>query len=144
MPVYRCAECGALNRSPHPGDAPGACFRCRHPMEAIGRAQDVDATALVAAIVASPAPVLVDFSPRGQRSAVVDGIARERAGEILVLHVDTTAQPAAAAAYHVSRLPTMVLFSGGVEVARRSGAPDPSELGAWMAVARQPAARREP
>jgi thioredoxin 2 len=135
MAIYRCAGCGAVNRTPVEVAAPQACYRCRRLLDTTGRPQAVDAAALVSALRASPAPVLVDFEGRDTAAPAVEGLARARAGEILVLRVDPGEEPAAAAAYAIQVTPTLVIFSGGSEVARRCGAPAPADVRAWVEAA---------
>src|SRR4029079_1467497 len=46
--------------------------------------------------------------------------------------VDTEASPQAAATYGIRGIPTMVLFKGGVETARPSGAMAAPQILAWL------------
>jgi thioredoxin 2 len=130
MAIYRCAACGGVNHATADAGAPAeACTRCRRPLDRSGQPQDVDAAALVSAIRSSPAPVLVDFSDAP--SVALDEVARACAGELVVLRVHPPSEPAAAAAYRIGPAPTLVLFFGGTEVARRAGR-DPGDLTTWM------------
>ena len=123
MAVQRCLACGAVSRAV----AASSCTRCRGTLAA--GPHPVDATALVAAIVSSPAPVLVEFSAEAGASAL-DGMSPD----LLLLRVDTRREPAAAAAYHVGPAPTLVLFRRGREVARlRAFAP--AAVPGWIAAA---------
>jgi hypothetical protein len=121
LATYRCAACGAVNRLPVPAPGRPACVRCRRELDLSGRPQPVDAVALASAILCSPAPVLVDFSGGGPTPPELLSQAGALAGEVLVLHVDLGAEPAAAEAYRVAAAPTLVLFSEGTELARRAG-----------------------
>ncbi|WP_242393725.1 thioredoxin family protein [Anaeromyxobacter oryzisoli] len=132
MAVYRCAGCGAVNRSQPDSGPPQACYRCRRPLDTSGRPQAVDAAALVTTIRCSPAPVLVDFAARDLAAPALDGLAAARAGELVVLRVDPGEEPAAAQAYAIRFTPTLVLFQGGSEVARRCDAPGPIDMHAWV------------
>ncbi len=132
MAVYRCSGCGAVNRSHVDTAPPQACYRCRRPLDTSGQPQAVDAAALVTTICSSPAPVLVDFAGRGVATPTVDGLARARAGELVVLRVDPSEEPAAAQAYAIRVTPTLVLFHGGSEVARRSDLPGPLDMRTWV------------
>lgn len=132
MAFYRCAGCGAVNRSPREPSARQTCYRCRRLLDTTGRPQSVDAAALVTIIRSSPAPVLVDFADGDAPGGALDGLARARAGELLVVRVDPAEEPAAAEAYRVSITPTLVLFAGGSEVARRCDAPGASAIGSWV------------
>jgi thioredoxin 2 len=132
MSVYRCSGCGAVNRTQAEMAPPQACYRCRRPLDTTGRPQAVDAAALVTTIRSSPAPVLVDFAGRDLAMPALDGLASARAGEIVVLRVDPCEEPAAAEAYAIRVTPTLVLFQGGSEVARRCDAPGPLDMRTWV------------
>ena len=72
-------------------------------------------------------PVVVDFwatwcGPCRVAAPVVDQFARQRSGELGVLKLDTDANSAAAGAHRIRGIPTFLLFEGGREVARQSGA----------------------
>jgi thioredoxin 2 len=132
MAVYRCSGCGAVNRTQAEMAPPQACYRCRRSLDTTGRPQAVDAAALVTTIRSSPAPVLVDFTGRDLPIPALDGLASARAGEIVVLRVDPCEEPAAAEAYAIRVTPTLVLFQGGSEVARRCDAPGPLDMRTWV------------
>jgi thioredoxin 2 len=132
MSVYRCAGCGAVNRTRPDSAPPRACYRCRRLLDVSGRPQAVDAAALVTTIRSSPAPVLVDFAGREVAVPALDGLAAARAGEIVVLRVDPGEEPAAAQAYAIRVTPTLVLFQGGNEVARRSDTPGSIDMRTWV------------
>ncbi len=130
MGIYRCAACGAVNRSERLDAA--SCGRCRSALDRSGAPQTVDAAALVALIFSSPAPVLVDFAAPGAACTCLDGLAHGCAGEVLCLRVDTVREPAAAAAYLVEGSPALVLFERGNEVARIASAAPSAELSRWV------------
>jgi thioredoxin len=94
---------------------------------------DFDRTVLGAGV-----PVLVDFyadwcAPCKMVAPVVDDIARQRMGELLVVKVDTDFAPGLARRYGIRGIPTVVLFDGGTEVARSVGF-EPDRL--WQMVRR--------
>jgi hypothetical protein len=130
MPIYRCAACGAVNRVWDDASAP-ACTRCRRALDMSGAAQPVDAVALASAVLASQAPVLVDFTPPGAVCSCLDAVAGGCAGRVLCLRVDTGREPAAVAAWKVGVTPAVVLFRRG-HAALRRGAPTPGELERWL------------
>jgi len=81
--------------------------------------------------------VLVDFSakwcgPCRMVEPVLDQLARSRAGELVVLKLDIDDDPDAARRLGVRGVPTFILFQGGREVGRRSGALPLSELDGWV------------
>jgi thioredoxin 1 len=72
-------------------------------------------------------PVLVDVTaewcpPCKAMEPVLGELARQRVGDLVVARIDADDHPGAAARLGVMGLPTMVLFRGGVEVARFVGA----------------------
>jgi thioredoxin 2 len=52
---------------------------------------------------------------------VLDDFARARAGLVLVIKLDTDRNPQTAERYAIRGIPTLVVFSGGREVAREVG-----------------------
>ena len=82
-------------------------------------------------------PVLVDFyadwcGPCKMMAPLLDDVARRRIGEMLVLKLDTDKNPATQARFGVRGIPTLIVFRGGKEVARRVGAVPPAELDAFL------------
>jgi thioredoxin 2 len=122
-----CAHCGRLNRVDlaRAADGPkcGACGRAI-PLDRPMRLTDAAFDRVVAD---SPVPVLVDFyadwcGPCKMMAPVLDQVARERAGRVLVAKVDTDANPAVSQRFGIRSIPTLVAFRGGAEVARELGA----------------------
>jgi thioredoxin len=82
-------------------------------------------------------PVLVDFyadwcGPCKIMAPLLDDVAHRRAGEMLVLKLDTDRNPATQQRYGVRGIPTLIVFRDGKEVARRVGAVPPAELDAFL------------
>jgi thioredoxin len=78
-------------------------------------------------IAGTDVPVLVDFyadwcGPCKMMAPVLDQIANDRMGKILVLKLDTDQNPGTQNTFGVRGIPTMILFRGGREVARQTGA----------------------
>jgi len=72
-------------------------------------------------------PVLIDFyadwcGPCRVMAPVLDELAHDRAGEVLVGKLDTDRHPEVATRFGVRGIPTLIVFSGGREVARQVGA----------------------
>jgi len=139
--VFRCPRCGAMNRLSVllPGREP-ICGRCKADLDTTGAPEQVDPTSLKAAIESSPAPVLVDFwapwcAPCRGFAPVLDRFAREAAGRLVVLKLDTEAHPEAAARFGIQAIPTLALFRGGGEVQRVSGALPLEQLRRFAAAA---------
>jgi len=63
---------------------------------------------------------------------VFEGAAKELEPRLRLAKVDTDAEPALAARYHIQAIPTMILVRGGRELARHSGAMPAGALRAWI------------
>ena len=131
-----CPHCNGLNRIPSErlGDAP-RCGRCKSPV--LPAAPITLNQASFAAQLKGDLPLLVDvwadwcgpckaFAPTfAQAAAQLQG--RCRLGKL-----DSEANPQLSAQLGIRSIPSLILFRGGVEVARQSGAlPLPQLLG-WL------------
>ena len=78
-------------------------------------------------------PVLSDFwadwcAPCKMMNPVLKDLAKEWKGRLKVIKVDTEKKPHLANRYHISGIPTMILFKQGREVHRVSGAMSLAQL----------------
>ena len=131
-----CPACNGLNRIPSErlGDAP-RCGRCKSPV--LPAAPITLTQASFAAQLKGDLPLLVDvwadwcgpckaFSPTfAQAAAQLQG--RCRLGKL-----DSEANPQLSAQLGIRSIPSLILFRGGVEVARQSGALPLPQLLAWL------------
>lgn len=102
------------------------CGECGKPI-LLDRPVAVSDQDLERVVKESEVPVLVDFyadwcGPCKTMAPLLDELARERAGEVLVAKLDTDRSPAMAIRYQIRGIPTLIAFEGGQEVAREVGA----------------------
>jgi thioredoxin 2 len=137
--ILQCASCSKSNRLPAARAMERAkCAACKAPLLpltrpiAMANAQDFDEL-----VRDSRVPVLVDFwaawcGPCRMVAPELEKLASGRVGEFVVAKVDTEALPDVAARFHIRSIPTMILFRGGKEAARLSGAMSASQIAAEL------------
>jgi thioredoxin len=72
-------------------------------------------------------PVVVDFyadwcGPCKMMAPLLDALARDRAGQVLVAKLDTDRNPAMATRFGIRGIPNLIVFRDGKEVGREVGA----------------------
>jgi thioredoxin 2 len=139
MRAHLCAACGALNRigTPPAGTAP-VCGKCKAPLDVSGEPRAVSGAQLDSAVRNSPVPVLVDFwapwcGPCRTAGPIFADLGRRKAGDLLVLKVNSDEEQEVSARLGIRAIPTFVLFLGGQEIARHSGVMPAGEMERWVA-----------
>ncbi len=131
-----CPHCAGINRVPADRPAGAAlCGRCRAPLFS-GKPVDADSAMLDKQVRQGDVPVLVDVwapwcGPCRMMAPAFEAAAAELEPAVRLVKLNTDAEPEMAARLGIRGIPTMILFSGGREVARVSGAMAASQIAAW-------------
>ena len=135
--LIACPQCHTLVRvAPERlGDGP-RCARCKSEILA-GRAIELDAAAFAAHVGRASLPVLVDFwapwcGPCRMMAPVLDDAARRFGNRLQLGKVNTDVEQELASRFNIRSIPTLILFQGGREIARQSGALDLGALTRWL------------
>ena len=131
--TIRCQFCDAWNRvdAARAADRP-KCGKCGKPM-LLDRPIKLDDESFERTVTGSDIPVLVDFyadwcGPCKAMAPAVDEVARRTMGRTLVAKLDTDRAQQTATRFGIRGIPTVIVFRGGKESARRSGVMSVGEL----------------
>ena len=122
-----CSACGKWNRLDADRAAKGPkCGSCGTPL-AVDRPVLLTDETFDRVIGGTAIPVLVDFyadwcGPCQMMAPAVDALAKSNVGRALVAKLDTDASPRVASRFQIRGIPTTVVFRGGKESKRQSGA----------------------
>jgi thioredoxin 2 len=132
-----CPGCGAINRVPKARltDSP-VCGSCKqhlfngHPIELTSANFDTQ-------INRSEVPVVVDFwaawcGPCRTMAPHFERASAELEPHMRFAKLDTEGAQDIAGRYGIRSIPTLIVFKGGREIARQSGARDASSLVEWL------------
>lgn len=143
-----CTACQVTNRLPaikvgqiQPNSAPiiVKCGKCGEPLQLRPLEQPIAATdqTFDEAVMQSSLPVLVDFwapwcAPCGILTPSLDHLAREFAGKLRIVKVNSDENSMVARRYQVRSIPTMLLFQEGKIIQQMVGAIPLGQLRNWI------------
>lgn len=125
--TLRCQFCQSWNRIDvaRAADRP-KCGKCGKPM-LLDRPVRLDDETFQRTINESQVPVLVDFyadwcGPCKMMAPAVDQLAAKYSGKAIVAKLDTDRAQHISQSFNIRGIPTTIVFRGGKEVSRQSGA----------------------
>ncbi|MCB8836429.1 thioredoxin TrxC [Aurantimonas sp. VKM B-3413] len=139
-----CTRCGGVNRLPPARPAEGAkCGKCGARLFA-DHPDDVDGANLDRQIAKGTIPVLVDVwapwcGPCRMMTPAFEAASQRFGPRVRAVKLNSETEQAAAARLTIRSIPTMILFLGGREIGRSSGAMTTGQIVEWVS-ARLPAA----
>jgi len=134
MPVHLpCPHCNSINRIPaeRMQERP-KCGHCAAPL-VDGKPVELNAGNFTQMITKSDLPVVVDFwapwcGPCKMMAPAFSEAAGRFAGTAVLAKLNTEDEQVIGARYNIRSIPTLIVFRGGREVARQSGAMDLGNL----------------
>ena len=138
--TLRCQFCATWNGvdATRAADRP-KCGKCGKPM-LLDRPIRLDDESFARTIAESAVPIIVDFyadwcGPCKMMAPAVDQLAAAYTGRALVAKLDTDASPQTSMSFSIRGIPTSIVFDGGKEIARQSGAIPYATLAAMLDLA---------
>ena len=134
-----CLECGATNA--FPAGAAGKsvrCGRCKASLPMPGQVLEPGAAQVATLIEAGGLPILLDFysttcMPCHRMHPIVESLAKRRAGELMVVKINTDENAELASAFKIQAVPTFVVVRQGTEIGRIAGAMPETDFSLWVA-----------
>ena len=132
-----CPACGAVNRVPESrlGDDP-VCGSCKQRLFA-GHPFELTSANFDAQVTRGDVPIVVDFwaawcGPCRTMAPHFERASAELEPRMRFAKLDTESAQDIAGRYGIRSIPTLIVFKGGREIARQSGARDSRALVEWL------------
>lgn len=140
-----CSQCGSINRlAPARPASAAKCGKCGRKLFA-AHPQDVDGATFKRHLERTTLPVLVDVwapwcGPCRMMAPAYEAAAAELEPAVVLVKLNSDNEQALSAELGIRGIPTMILFHGGKEIARTSGAMSGGQIVRWVRERLRPAA----
>ena len=132
-----CPDCASVNRLPSARLTQGPrCGRCKNMLFS-GHPVELTSATFERYLSRSDIPVVVDFwaawcGPCKMMAPAFAQAAVQLEPRVRLAKLNTEQEPAIAQQFGIRSIPTLVIFRGGREIARQSGALDINRLISWV------------
>ena len=139
--IRTCNHCGQKNRVAAPNlTSRVRCGACKTELDPIDEPIDADQALFDEIVSRARVPVLVDFwaawcGPCRMAAPEVERVARDKAGQVLVLKVNTDEQAELTSRYHVRGIPFFMVFNDGRVVNQQAGVVSHDVMQRWLEMA---------
>jgi thioredoxin 2 len=115
----------------------GRCGSCKAPLPPLAEPVDADAAIFDEVMREARVPVFVDFwaewcGPCRMAAPEVKALAADMKGRVVVLKVDTEANPQLSARFGIQSIPNFVILKNGRVAAQHAGAAPRQEMRRWL------------
>jgi thioredoxin 2 len=126
MQIIECTKCGSKNRIDPAKSGQAICGKCGAALSIQSQPVEINDENFFKMVVESPIPVLLDMwaawcGPCRMIAPVINQLAGELAGKVLVAKLNVDENPRVTSSYGVHNIPTLLIFKGGKEVDRIVG-----------------------
>lgn len=125
--IINCRNCGAKNRISLENKRTPICGKCKQPLSFPDSPLTITDANFSESVEKSSLPVLLDFwaawcPPCKMIAPIIDTLAKELAGKVVVGKLDVDKNQLVAARFRVQSIPTLIIFQNGREAERLVGA----------------------